>query len=278
MLPLTVGTLYEAISFWVQLTYVGRVTEDFDPTAPFFVSGRDRPGPWLITCDHATNRVPEAVNGGDLGLPVSDMERHIAYDIGALGVSLALGEILNSPVIATNFSRLVVDPNRGEDDPTVLMRLYDGSIIPANRHAAAEEKERRLSAYHRPYHKAYEALAERMDDPVILAIHSFTPQLAGRPPRPWEVGILFASDERLSRHLIAELENEGDLTVGINEPYSGHLPGDSIDQHALRSARHNTLVELRNDLISTPEEQQKWAERLAGPLERALIAANRKDI
>ena len=74
------------------------------------------------------------------------MERHIAYDIGAYGLSLHLGRLLNAPVIASNFSRLVIDPNRGEDDPTLLMKLYDGTIIPANRHADGTERERRLDA------------------------------------------------------------------------------------------------------------------------------------
>ncbi|WP_255449713.1 N-formylglutamate amidohydrolase [Shimia ponticola] len=253
------------------------MTEYLDPSAPFWVIGADRPGPWLITCDHATNRVPPDINGGDLGLPAADMNRHIAFDPGSLGVSLALGELLDSPVIATNFSRLVIDPNRGEDDPTVLMRLYDGTIIPANRHANAAERERRLATYHRPYHDAYEALAQQKADPAVLAIHSFTPQLTGRPRRPWEIGILFASDDRLSRCLISELQKDASLTVGINEPYSGHLPGDSIDRHALRSGRQNTLVELRNDLISNVEDQRAWARRLREPLTNALNAVHQKD-
>ncbi|MEL6741563.1 MAG: N-formylglutamate amidohydrolase, partial [Planctomycetota bacterium] len=90
----------------------------------FHIDGADRPGPWLITCDHATNRVPTSVGGGDLGLPAGDMNRHIAYDIGALGVARALADALDSPVIWSDFSRLVIDPNRGEDDPTLLMKLY----------------------------------------------------------------------------------------------------------------------------------------------------------
>ena len=216
--------------------------------------------------------MPKAINGGDLGLPAEDMNRHIAYDIGALGVALALGEALESPVIASNFSRLVVDPNRGSDDPTVLMKLYDGSIIPANRHADRAELGRRLAAYHGPYHEAYAALAARREDPMIVAMHSFTPQLSGRPPRPWHIGVLFASDARLSQALIAQLERESDLITGINEPYTGHLPGDAIDTHALAHGRHNTLIELRNDLIETPDNQRAWALRLAPILTRARAA------
>jgi predicted N-formylglutamate amidohydrolase len=100
----------------------------------FVVEGEDRPGRWLVTCDHASNRVPDWVNGGDLGIAGADMARHIAWDVGAAGLARALAERLDSPAILSDFSRLVIDPNRGEDDPTLVMRLYDGTIIPANRH------------------------------------------------------------------------------------------------------------------------------------------------
>jgi len=244
---------------------------EFMTYTPFFTEGATRPGRWLITCDHATNVVPDQIAGGTLGLPAADMNRHIAYDIGALGVAQALGRALDSPVIASNFSRLVIDPNRGADDPTLLMKLYDGTIIPANRHAGPDERARRMALCYRPYHDAYAALAAR-DDVVIVSIHSFTPQLKGRPPRPWEIGVLYADDTRLAHPLLARLRDEPDLTVGDNEPYTGHLPGDAVDQHALQHDRLNVLIELRNDLIATPETQQNWADRLAPILETALAA------
>ena len=239
----------------------------------YHILGETRPGRWLVTCDHATNRVPPWVNGGDLGIAPADMARHIALDVGAAGLAAELARHLDSPCILSDFSRLVIDPNRGEDDPTLLMKLYDGTIIPANRHADAAETERRLAALHRPYHDALERLAARRPDTVICAIHSFTPALRGRPPRPWQVGILYSHrDHRLSRRLIDLLRAEPDLCVGDNEPYSGHLPGDSIDRHALTPGRHNTLVELRNDLIATSADQAAWATRLAPLLQRALAA------
>lgn len=242
---------------------------------PFEIFGRDRPSNILITCDHAANTVPDAVNGGDLGLPASDMNRHIAYDVGAKGVSLALGELLNAPVICSNFSRLVIDPNRGEDDPTLLMRLYDGTLIPANRHADKAEVERRLNAYHRPYHTALADLAARQDDTVILSMHSFTKQLNGRAARPWHVGVLFAHDQRWSDIFIAELNQNTNWVVGVNEPYVGYLPGDAIDRHALQTDRRNLLIELRNDLIETPEDQFTWARNLAPYIQSSLDRAIR---
>ena len=239
---------------------------------PVFTFGEDRPGRWLITCDHATNVVPPDVNGGDLGLPREDMERHIAYDVGALGVSRHLGELLDAPVIASNFSRLVIDPNRGEDDPTLLMKLYDGSVIPANRHADAAERERRMEMCHRPYHRELARLMARPGS-ILLSMHSFTRQLRGREPRPWQIGVLYASDDRLAKPLMALLRAEPDLCVGDNEPYSGHLPGDAVDRHAILPGRPNVLVELRNDLIADDAGQKAWAARLAPILTSALAAS-----
>lgn len=237
---------------------------------PYEIIGADRPSRWLVTCDHATNTVPPFVNNGSLGLASGDMNRHIAFDPGAAGVSKALAQALDGPAILSNFSRLVIDPNRGEDDPTLLMKLYDGTIIPANRHAGPEELEKRLNACYRPYHTALTKLAARRDDTVIVSIHSFTRQLQGREPRPWHIGILYAADTRLSKPLIQRLHAEPDLCVGENEPYGGHLPGDAIARHAIAWQRPNVLIELRNDLIETPQQQADWGARLAPILQAAL--------
>ena len=90
--------------------------------------------------------MPPDVGNGSLGMAEEDMARHIAWDPGSAGVAIGLGELMNAPVIMSNFSRLVIDPNRGEDDPTLLMKLYDGTIIPANRHADAVEEFTQLAA------------------------------------------------------------------------------------------------------------------------------------
>jgi predicted N-formylglutamate amidohydrolase len=240
-------------------------------TDPFVIEGADRPGRWLVTCDHATNRVPDWIGGGGLGVAPEDMARHIAFDPGAAGVTLALARRLQGAAILADFSRLVIDPNRGEDDPTLVMKLYDGTVIPANRHVGPDEVARRLDALYRPYHRALAALAARRPDTVMVAVHSFTPCLRGRAPRPWHVGVLYSHlDPRLSQALLARLRQEAALCVGDNEPYFGHLPGDSIDRHALVPGRPNTLIELRNDLIATPGAQAAWADRLAPHLVAAL--------
>jgi len=240
---------------------------------PYEVIGADRPTRWLVICDHATNAVPPFVNDGTLGLADEDMNRHIAYDVGAAGLTRDLADLLNAPAILTNFSRLVIDPNRGEDDPTLLMKLYDGTIIPGNRHADADERERRLNRLYRPYHTALSEMAARQSDTVIISMHSFTRQFKGRAERPWHVGLLYAVDQRFAKPLLGRLIEEPDLCVGDNEPYSGHLPGDTIARHAIAYERPNILIELRNDLIETGTDQRRWAERLAPMIVEAAKTA-----
>ena len=244
-------------------------------TPSYTITGKTRGSRWLVTCDHARNTVPDWVADGDLGIAPADMARHIAYDVGALGLSEALAAHLDGPMIASDFSRLVIDPNRGEDDPTLVMQLYDGTIIPANRAATPDQIAERLDRLYRPYHTAYEQLAARRADTVICAVHSFTPRLRGRAQRPWQVGVLHApGDHRLALPLIARLRAEPDLCVGDNEPYTGHLTGDSIDRHALQTGRPNVLIELRNDLIETAEQQAHWAARLAPILQQVLTESS----
>ncbi|MDP5085942.1 MAG: N-formylglutamate amidohydrolase [Yoonia sp.] len=237
---------------------------------PFEIIGANRPGRWLVSCDHATNLVPDWVHGGDLGLPAAEMARHIAYDIGAAGVTRHLAQALDCPAILSRFSRLVCDPNRGEDDPTIMMRLYDGTIIPANRNADEAEKEERLRRLYRPYHAAYADLANKIANPVICAVHSFTPRLQGRAPRPWEIGVLYADDARLALPFMAACRAQGWCT-GDNQPYAGHLPGDAVDRHALQHGRPNLLIEIRQDLIEDEAGQILWASRLA-PLLADVLA------
>lgn len=239
-------------------------------SSAFEIIGAERSARWLVTCDHASNAVPPSVGGGSLGICADDMARHIAYDVGAAGLTRALAERLDAPAILTTFSRLVIDPNRDQGDPTLVMQLYDGTIIPANRHINSTETARRLAAFYHPYHQAYASLAARRPDTVVLAIHSFTPCLQGREPRPWQIGVLYGADDRLSRPLIAHLRAEPGLCIGDNEPYNGHSPGGSVDRHAVLPGRHNTLIELRNDLIATYQGQIEWADRLAPILQSAI--------
>ena len=127
----------------------------------------------VFICDHASNVVPESIAKGSLGLDKPEMKRHIAFDIGAKNLAVELGNILKAPVICSNFSRLVIDPNRGEKDPTLIMQLYDGTIIPANKNIEKTEILRRLNLFYRPYHDAIEQVLAPLENPIVVSIHSF---------------------------------------------------------------------------------------------------------
>lgn len=226
----------------------------------------------LFVCDHAANAVPPDMP--PLGLSEADMARHIAWDVGARGVTLALADLFDAPAVLSTFSRLVIDPNRGEDDPTLVMRLYDGTVIPGNRDADAAEIARRRDAYYRPYHDAIGAAIDRAlaqgVEPRLISIHSFTPQLRGRAPRPWHVGVLWDRDGRVAQPLIESLRAEDELVVGDNQPYSGQLAGDCMWRHGTRRGLPHALIEIRHDLIADREGQQAWGALLARRLADAL--------
>ena len=227
----------------------------------------------VIACDHASNFVPADI---ELGVPESEFGRHIAYDIGAAAVTRGLAARLNAPAILTNFSRLIIDPNRGRSDPTLVMRLSDGAVVPGNARIDEAGKQARIARFYAPFDAAIDeavAAAEATGrPPVILTMHSFTPYWRGIA-RPWQVGILYDRDERFARPLIAALEADpAGLTVGDNQPYGGGLPGDTIDRHATARGLPNALVEIRQDLIAGAAGQEEWAERFARIL-RPLIAA-----
>lgn len=224
----------------------------------------DVPGLVLI-CDHASNAVPPSV--GSLGLGEDDMARHIAWDIGARDVVLRMAEALGAPAVLSRFSRLVIDPNRGPQDPTMVMRLYDGSIIPGNRSLDAKGVSDRRDAFHRPYHDAIsgvlDGLIARGVEPVLVSVHSFTPQLRGKARRPWHAGVLWDRDDRLVSPLLDRLRGDDDLVVGDNEPYHGALPGDTMWTHGTNRSLAHALIEIRNDLIADPSGADAWAERLS---------------
>lgn len=218
----------------------------------------------IVLCDHASNAVPPDL--GDLGLPETEFQRHIAYDIGAAAVTRTLAERLGAPAILTQFSRLIIDPNRGRDDPTLVMRLSDGAVVPGNAKIDDDEIARRIARFYDPYDHAISAAVERAlaagFPPVIVTVHSFTPIWRGWP-RPWHVGILWDCDDRFAAPLLQALRAEGDLVVGDNEPYDGALAGDTVDRHASARGLANALIEIRQDLIASPEGAEAWADRFA---------------
>lgn len=219
----------------------------------------------VLLADHATNLLPPAY--GNLGLPATAFERHIAYDIGIEGLTRGLAAKLGVPAVMSRFSRLLIDPNRGEDDPTLIMKISDGAIIPGNRDIAQQEWDLRLNRYHRPYHAAVDGVLERVGRqtgkaPLVFSLHSYTPfwkQFA----RPWHAAVLWDTDHRAVRPLIARLSAPGDIVVGDNEPYDGALKGDTMYRHCMVKGIAHALLEVRQDLIGTEAGIAEWAERLA---------------
>jgi len=233
--------------------------------APFELVQGDRSRGIVLVADHARRDLPEEY--GDLGLPASEFDRHIAYDIGVEAVTRRLAALTGAPAVMAGFSRLLIDPNRGEDDPTLIRQLYDGTVVPANYPMAPEERERRLDGFYRPYHDAVGALiasvaAASGRPPMIFSVHSFTPVMQGHV-RPWHAGVLWDLDDRVARPLIDMLAADPLLTVGDNEPYDGALRGDTMYRHAIVNGFAHALIEIRQDLISDEAGAWAWAERLS---------------
>ncbi|MCX5571250.1 MULTISPECIES: N-formylglutamate amidohydrolase [Kaistia] len=235
--------------------------------AAFEIVPGDAAAGLILLCDHASNHVPSEY--GSLGLPPSEFTRHIAYDIGAEALTRALAVRFGVPAVLSHFSRLLIDPNRGLDDPTLIMRLSDGAVIPRNARIDAAEREHRIERFYRPYD---DAVTRTIDAgmttgriPMILSIHSFTPLWKG-VPRPWHAGILWDADPRLAQPLIAGLAADPAIVVGDNEPYHGALKGDTLYRHATRRGLAHALVEIRQDLIADPAGVAEWTDRLANVL------------
>ena len=224
--------------------------------------------PLLLLCDHASNALPPEV--GTLGLAPGLFSTHIAYDIGAAAVTRALAAAYGAPALLGRWSRLLIDLNRGCDDPTIVMKLSDGSIIPGNRDAGAAEVARRIAVWHAPYHAAIAAELDRIGSgAVVLSLHSFTPSWK-KVPRPWEVGILYDRDARLAAPLMARLAEAG-FVVGDNEPYTGALDGDTLNIHGTRRGLPHVLIEMRQDLIADDAAAVQFAARLKPVLDAALF-------
>ena len=248
--------------------------------SPFEVLDGDYAQGLLLIADHASRAVPE--NYGTLGLEPRVFERHIAYDIGVEMLTRKLAEKLNSPAVLGGFSRLLIDPNRGEDDPTLIMQLSDGAIIPANYPMSGQERENRLNQFYRPYHTAVDTACNRMLEssgqaPFVVSIHSYTP-VWKTTPRPWQIALLWDKDDRAITPLLSMLREDGSLTVGDNEPYDGALRNDTLFRHCTAKGYANVLIEVRQDLISTPEGVQAWAERLAPMLAHINTITGMHDI
>ncbi len=225
---------------------------------PYRILGTPRFGGILIVSDHASNRVPEDI---DLGIDPALLEQHIAIDIGVGAVGEIMARREGVAAFQGNVSRLVCDYNRDEHAPSAIPIASDGHAIPGNAldHAGHQA---RLDRFFRPYHAALAALLEEVPPALTLSLHSFTPHLATcDEPWPWHVGVLYNRDDRAARIAIPMLAAEG-LAVGDQEPYSGVLLNESMNRHCEPEGRPYLGIEIRQDQVTTPEQQLVWAGRL----------------
>ena len=245
---------------------------DASEPAPYEVHRAGASAPQLVVCDHAGRRIPQALN--HLGLAREHRASHIAQDIGAGDLALALSERLNATAVLCNYSRLVVDCNRALTDTSAFLDMSDGVEVPGNRGLSAEDKELRAAGIYRPYHGAIDRELDRLcvtvEAPVLIAIHSFTRFLDGQDRR-WDCGVLWDLDARIARPLLDGLRGGGELLVGDNQPYSGRHPEDyTVDHHAEERRFPYAALEVRQDLLGSPDKLEHLADRIYGVLEPVL--------
>jgi predicted N-formylglutamate amidohydrolase len=249
-------------------------SDEVPPVREYHATARS---PFLFTCDHYGRLIPRAL--GDLGLPESELMRHIAWDIGISGVAEALSDHLSAHLIVQRYSRLVIDCNRPPSVASSIPRISEATTISGNEGLSREAAELRRKIIFDPYHRRIDEVIEarlRQGMPTVLvALHSFTPVYAGIA-RPWHIGTLYHRDTHLPPRLLRHLRAEADLVVGDNEPYAVSDETDyTIPVHGEKRGLMNTGIEIRQDLIGDQSGQHQWAERLArilGEIEMELRA------
>lgn len=226
--------------------------------------------PVVILCEHASHAIPERYNG--LGLSENDRKSHAAWDPGALPVAQILSAALDAPLVASTVSRLVYDCNRPPEAPSAMPETSELIKVPGNRGLTQEQRDERTETVYAPFCEAVaEAISSRSNPMAIVTMHSFTPIYFGKP-RATEIGILHDSDTRLADAMIAQSDA---ITLGVerNQPYG---PDDGVTHslrlHGISNGIANVMIEVRNDLIDTPDAQRDVAHQLLALLRPALAS------
>ena len=235
---------------------------------PYVVVNSESEVPLLFLCEHSGKAVPAALGG--LGIAEEDLNDHIGWDIGAEGVTRHLAAMFGATAVLATYSRLVIDANRPLGHPGSMPEESDARRIPTNIGLSADARRARQEACFWPYHRMaarHRIRLSKEQEPVLVFVHSFTPQMADGSPRPWEIGILWDEDERLAAPMLNHLGASMGDKVGDNQPYSGKGgTGYSSHIHAKETGLPHIMLEVRNDLIRDEAGQRQWAEVLADAL------------
>lgn len=215
----------------------------------------------VLLCEHASNHIPEPYHG--LGLPASERARHIAWDPGAAEVTRRLSVLLDAPAYLGTYSRLLIDLNRPLGSPSSIVTRSEDTDIPGNFHLSAEERQRRAGLIFQPFHDRIAAALDRRREegrPVrLVSIHSFTPVYRGEV-RSWEAGVLFGEAAGFGQSLVESLRR-ADLAAGVNVPYQSSRDEDyAVPVHGDDRGIPAVLIEIRNDLIASPDAATALAE------------------
>jgi predicted N-formylglutamate amidohydrolase len=233
---------------------------------------------FVIVTDHASWRIPRGL--GDLGLPASELQRHIAWDIGALAVAQQVAAALDAPLIAQNYSRLVIDCNRDPGVASSIPTVSEASSIPGNLDLSAAQINARRREIFDPYHECIRALLDARlaaaRPTILVAQHSMTNIFKGIR-REMHAAILYNRDRRFAGLVLDILRREPDLVVGDNEPYFVSDATDyTIPRHGEARGLPHVEIEIRQDLLGDAAGQSDWARRITGALrdaEKAFLGA-----
>jgi predicted N-formylglutamate amidohydrolase len=225
--------------------------------------------PAVLVCEHASRFIPAALDG--LGLSGAAATSHAAWDIGALDLARALSRMMDAPLVASRISRLVYDCNRPPEAPGAVPAQSEVFTIPGNADLSDAQRAARVTEVYDPFRTLVaQVLDQHPNQPVMITIHSFTPVYNGQT-RDVELGILHDADDRMAKALLARATRDTPLRTEMNQPYSAT---DGVT-HTLRmqaGARGlaNVMIEVRNDLIDTPEGVTQVAGQL-GPILNDIV-------
>jgi predicted N-formylglutamate amidohydrolase len=249
-----------------------------DEPPPFVEERRFGTSKFVIVVDHAGARIPRRL--ADLGVPAAELERHIAWDIGSLALARGLSAALDAPLVAQNYSRLVIDCNRDPRVPTSICQVSEYTEIPGNAAVSAADAAARRAEIFDPYHERIRALLdERLAagrETILVAQHTMTDIYKGQR-RVMHGAVLYNRDRRFAGLVLDQLRLEPGLIFGDNEPYFVSDDTDyTVPQHGEARRLPHVEIEVRQDLVSDAAGQAEWAARLARALTAAEQAFNRR--